>query len=229
MQYGTDIIDYTFGLNQKIHFKPGQYMEWTLPHTHADNRGNRRYLTIASSPTEDTLRLGVKFYQNGSSFKRTLAALDTNTPLVGAQLTGDFTLPDDPNQKCVFIAGGIGITPFRSMIKYLLDTKQARPIILLYANKTPGEIIYTDVFEEAQRQLGIKTIYTLTDKASIPAGWKGKVGRIDETMIRNEVPDFMTRVFYLSGPHAMVHAYQKMLAGMRVPKKHVIVDYFPGF
>src|SRR3954463_3696921 len=164
VQLAPDIYDFIFVPTRKFAFAPGQYMEWTLGHKQPDSRGNRRYFTLASSPTEDTLRLGVKFYQQASSFKSALLAMDAQSEIVAAQVAGDFVLPDDPQKKCVFIAGGIGITPFRSMITYLLDKHQQRPITMFYANRTASEIVYKDIFERAQRELGMKTIYTITDK-----------------------------------------------------------------
>ena len=113
VQLAPDIYDFIFVPTRKFAFAPGQYMEWTLGHDEPDSRGNRRYFTLASSPTENTLRLGVKFYQQSSSFKSALLAMDQQSEIVAAQVAGDFVLPDDPRQKCVFIAGGIGITPFR--------------------------------------------------------------------------------------------------------------------
>lgn len=224
----TDTVDFVFEPKQKFAFSPGQYMEWTFPHRHADSRGNRRYFTIASSPTEEDLRLGIKFYVNGSSYKKAMLTMTDNTPIIGAQVRGDFILPKDPNKKLVFIAGGIGITPFRSMIKYLIDTNQPRPIILLYANKTVDEIVYYEIFTQAQK-LGIKTVYTLTDKTKLPTNWQGSVGRIDEAMIRHEVSDFMERTFYLSGPRSMIIAYEQTLNSLSVPKRQVTTDFFPGF
>jgi ferredoxin-NADP reductase len=229
IQIAPDMIDFLLVPEKKLAFSPGQYMEWTLPHKNPDSRGNRRYFTIASSPTENVLQLGVKFYSNGSSYKKAMIAIDTQTPVVGAQLSGDFTLPKDTKQKLVFIAGGIGITPFRSMIKYLIDIKQPRPIVLFYANKTVDEIAYYDVFNKAQVDLGIKTVYTLTDQAKLPVNWQGKVGRIDANMIFQEVPDFKERIFYLSGPHIMVSAYKETLRSIGVPDKQIKTDFFPGF
>jgi ferredoxin-NADP reductase len=204
-------------------------MEWTLAHPKTDARGNRRYFTLASSPTENTIRIGVKFNENGSSFKREMLEMDTSVPIVATQMAGDFTLPHDPGLKCVFIAGGIGVTPYRSMIKYLLDKNEKRPVVVMYANKTADEIAYQEVFGQAKLQLGIKTVYTLTDREQVPAGWTGRVGRIDENMIREEVPDYMERKFYLSGPHAMVTAYEEVLGRMGVPKDQIKIDFFPGF
>lgn len=224
---GADIIDFMFPLSSKIAFLPGQYMEWTLSHKNIDSRGNRRYFTIASSPTENNLRLGVKFYSNGSSFKRAMANLDTSTTLIGSQLAGEFTLPKDQNRKLVFIAGGIGITPYRSIIKYLLDKREKRDIIMFYSNKLESEIAYRDIFDAAALNLGIKTVYILTEK--VASTWRGRSGRIDAKMIAEEVPDYMERLFYLSGPHAMVVAFEQVLLGMGISRKNIKIDFFPGF
>jgi glycine betaine catabolism B len=224
-----DTLELVLPLQKQLAFSPGQYMEWTLPHEDPDSRGNRRYFTIASSPTEKVLRLGVKLYPAGSSYKKAMAMADGDTPIVGAQLSGDFTLPRDTQQKLAFIAGGIGITPFRSMIKYLLDVNQARPIVVLYSNKTVDEVVYRDILDEAQKRLKIRTVYTLTDQTSRPPNWLGRIGRIDEEMIAEEAPDFVERIFYLSGPQEMVRAYEETLKGMGVAARQIKTDFFPGF
>ena len=221
--------DFVFDNQKRINYQPGQYMEWTLPHKESDNRGNRRYFTLASSPTENDLKIGVKFYEAPSSFKKSLWAMDGKEEIAASQLAGDFVLPKNPNQKLVFIAGGIGITPFRSMLKYLLDTGQKRSIIVFYSNKTANEIVYTGVLNEAGKKLGIKTIYNLTDTNNIPNWWQGKIGFINESIIKQEAPDYKERIFYISGPPTMVAAYEKMLATMGVSKKQIKTDFFPGF
>ena len=126
-----DSIDFIFQPETKLSYLPGQYMEWTLPHTGTDSRGNRRYFTLASSPTEPDLRLGVKFNSPGSSYKNALLKLEPETPIVAGRVSGDFVLPKDTNKKLVLIAGGIGVTPYRSMVKYLLDREEMRDIIIL--------------------------------------------------------------------------------------------------
>lgn len=223
-----DIYDFIFQPNQKLAFAPGQYMEWTLGHSDPDSRGNRRYFTLASAPTEDTLRLGVKFYDNSSSYKQSMLTMDRGTEIVAGQLAGDFTLPRDMRQKCVFMAGGIGITPFRSMVKYLLDKRQRRPIVLFYANRTVSDIVYRDVFDKAQQLLGIKTVYVLSDKTRVPTGWQGRVGHINASMVQAEVPDYLNCIFYLSGPNKMVESFEDVLTGMGVPRDHIKTDFFPG-
>jgi ferredoxin-NADP reductase/Na+-translocating ferredoxin:NAD+ oxidoreductase RnfD subunit len=223
-----DIMELTFTPSHALAFEPGQYVEVTLAHRQPDSRGNRRFFTIASSPTENLLRLGVRFSKPGSSFKRALLAIGANTRITAQHVAGDFTLPRDPRQKMAFIAGGIGITPFRSMLKYLLDTKQRRDIVLLYANRAPGEIVYRDVLSEAQTKLGVKIAYTLTDRATVPRDWSGYTGRIDARMIRGAVPDYGERIFYLSGPPTMVRAHAEALKALGVSRSNIKTDAFSG-
>jgi ferredoxin-NADP reductase/Na+-translocating ferredoxin:NAD+ oxidoreductase RnfD subunit len=221
-----DILAFTFKPSHKPTFTPGQYVELTIDHPRADSRGNRRYFTLASSPTEDLVQLGVRFYKPGSSFKRALHATSTGAKITAGHIAGDFTLPSDRRQKLTFIAGGIGITPFRSMLKYLLDTQQRRDIVLLYANRAPADIAYRDVLSEAQAKLGVKIVYTLTEAA--PRDWTGSTGRIDAQMIRKAVPDYRERVFYLSGPPAMVREHEHMLRALGIARNCIKTDSFAG-
>src|SRR3989441_3613661 len=224
----SDIVAFVFKPSQRLVYEPGQYMEFTLAHPKPDSRGNRRFFTLASSPTEESLHLGVRFNANSSSLKKALYRIDGRTKMIAAQIAGDFTLPQDPGQKLVFIAGGIGITPFRSMLKYLLDMNQPRDIVLFYVNKTADEIAYQDIVSEAQTKLGIKVLYTLTNTKAIPRNWRGLAGRIDGHMIQAMVPDYKERTYYLSGPSDMVRAYEHILKNMRVKGTQIKKDFFPG-
>ena len=226
---GSDMYEFVFEADQKLSFRPGQYFEWTLGHVRPDDRGNRRYFTIASSPTESDVRLGVKFYAPPSTFKKSLFRMVKGDTVVASQLAGEFVLPRDQNKKLVFIAGGIGITPFRSMVQYLIDNGEKRAITVMYSNRTASEIAYRDIWDRATRELGIKTVYTLTDAKSAPLNWDGYVGHINETMIIKEIPDYKERIFYISGPRSMVVACKKVLGGMGIKKSRVKVDFFPGF
>ena len=220
-------------------------MEFTLPPNGDDLRGNRRYFTIASSPTESELHLGVKFYGDtktgarSSTFKKKMLALKSGDCVIAGAPVGDFTLPqtgagaiaNNTPQKLAFIAGGIGITPFRSMVKYASDHAKenavgaatniaTKPdIVLLYSNRNASEIAYRDVFDEAARTIGMKTIYANTDTD----------GRIDAALIQREIPDWHERMFYISGPHGMVTAFKKTLHDLGVPRTHIKTDFFPGF
>lgn len=229
VKLSPDIMDFVFAPERPINYRPGQYMEWTLPHHKPDSRGNRRYFTLASSPTEDNIRLGVKFYPDGSSYKTAMRNMNGETQMAAGQLGGDFVLPNDTSHKLVFIAGGIGITPFRSMIKYMVDTGERRVITLLYSEKTEQELVYTDVFSEAERALGIKLVYALSDIQSVRSDWPHRTGIISSGVISEEVPDFTDRIFYISGPHGMVVAIKESLHQLGVPHSQIKTDFFPGY
>ena len=179
-----DILDFVFTPSHRLAFVPGQYIECTLEHPHPDSRGNRRYFTLASSPTEDAMHLGVRFYPRGSSFKRALAAMSNRASLAAGQVAGDFTMPADPQ------AASWPSSPAASASRRIaacssicVDTKQRRDIALLYANRVAGEIVYRDVLAEAQAALGARVAYTLTDTSALPKDWTGHTGRITERMI----------------------------------------------
>ncbi len=226
-QIGADAYDVVFAADRKLLFRPGQYLEWTLGHRSPDSRGNRRYFTIASSPTEPGLRIGVKFSSPGSSFKRALAGMKAGDTISASHLAGDFVLPQDKKQKLVFIAGGIGITPFRSMIQYMIDSSDRRSVALFYSNKKADDIAYKDIFDRAQGELGMKTVYLVTDE-TVPI-LDIYTEPLNAKIIMKEIPDFRERMFYISGPHTMVSAFQKTLRGMGVPRRKIKIDFFPGF
>jgi ferredoxin-NADP reductase/Na+-translocating ferredoxin:NAD+ oxidoreductase RnfD subunit len=225
MQIATNTMAFIFQPSRKLAFEPGQYMEFTLPHTSADARGNRRYFTVASSPTEDTLQLGVKFYENSSTFKQHLLPTKVGDSIMAGQLAGDFTLPKNKAQKLAFIAGGVGITPFRSMVKYMVDTNEQRDVTLFYSNKTVDEIAYAEVFDTAA-SIGLRTIYTLAEVT--PENWVGEKGFVNADMIQRNAPDYLERMFYLSGPQGMVSAMEGMLMGIGVKGNMIKKDFFPG-
>lgn len=227
-QLAADTYEFVFS-GKAAKFAPGQYAEWTLPIRASDSRGNRRYFTLASSPTEQELKLGIKFYADPSTYKTDLAKFVRGSELLAGSIAGDFTLPRNKKRKLAFIAGGIGVTPFRSIAKYLIDSKEKRDVVLFYSNKTQQEIAYKDVFDEAERaNTGFRTIYTLTDKG-IPPTWTGERGYVDAAMIARQVPDYKERTFYISGPHSMVDVFKKTLRQMGVSRFRIKTDFFPGF
>ncbi len=223
------IAEFSFIPDQPLDYKPGQYMEFTLPHDNPDARGVRRYLTLSSSPTEEHIKIGVKFYDEGSSYKAALLDIDQNSSIVAAELAGDFVLPDDPDQKLLFMAGGIGITPFRSMIKYLTDTRQNRDVILLYSVKNEAEIAYRKDFDEAGKKIGTRTFYMLTGRNAKPTQADTFKGSISRRAIEQLVPDFEDRQIYISGTHHMVEELQHELHQMGVKHANIKTDFFPGY
>jgi ferredoxin-NADP reductase/Na+-translocating ferredoxin:NAD+ oxidoreductase RnfD subunit len=223
----TGCYDFVFQPDRKPVFRAGQYLDWTLGVRDPDARGNRRAFTIASAPSDDEVHLGVKFYQGPSAFKRSLLNMKPGDAIYGSQIAGDFTLPKDRNEKLAFIAGGIGITPFRSMLQEMINRRDDRSVVLLYGNNTVKEIAYADVFDRAERELGIKTVYAVASDAALDTNMHH--GFIDADLIEREVPDFRERTFYISGPRAMVVTFQGVLKELGIRRSRIKVDYFPGF
>ncbi len=208
------IYEYRFKSNRPVNFVSGQYLEWTLAGVPADSRGNRRYFTIASAPEDETLALGVRFYEKPSAFKRTLANLPTGARVSATSVAGDFTMPQDKNKKLAFLAGGIGVTPFASMTRHMIRARERRDAVLLYSAKTEGEVAYRDVFLSAAAQ-GLRTSYIV-----------GEILNADR--IKSEIPDYAGRLFYLSGPPGFVDAMKRELGVLGVSRINIKTDFFPG-
>lgn len=209
-------------------FISGQYLEYTLAHPRADSRGVRRYFTIASAPRDMQILLATRFSKHGSSFKRALREMEKGDEIIASKVAGDFVLPANIKRKLVFIAGGIGITPFRSIARHLLEHDEHRDIVLLYAAREERDLVFRDVFEEA-RKIGMRNVYILSEAEKVPASWNGKIGRLDATIIKTEVPDAKERTFYISGPEPMVKGIFDLLLDMDIPQKQILRDYFPGY
>jgi ferredoxin-NADP reductase len=145
-------------------------------------------------------------------------------------LAGDFVLPTDHRTKLVFIAGGIGITPFRSMLKYLVDNRLNRTITLFYCLSDPKQIVYKDILNEA-KEYGLKVVYVLAPPPGqeVPKSWSGEVGFMTKDLITKHVLDYSKRNFYVSGPDAMVQANKKLLRSMDIPRDQIKTDYFAGY
>jgi ferredoxin-NADP reductase/Na+-translocating ferredoxin:NAD+ oxidoreductase RnfD subunit len=215
MQEAAGIYSYAFELPANFNFKAGQYMEWTVKTPKDDLRGNRRYLTISSSPSENGVMFTIKQPDKASAFKQRLANFKPGDTILASHVTGSFTLPKDPSKKIAFMGGGIGITPFRSMIKYLLDNNQSRDISLLYSASNEAEFSFRKLFEQA-KNIGLKTIYATDSK-------------IDSEKIRSFIPDFKERVFFISGPYGYVQSVEQTLLSMGVKLGNIVTDYFPGY
>lgn len=225
-EVAKDIFEFVFTPNYKLNYQPGQYAEWTLDHKTIDQRGNRRYFTLASSPTEKDILLGVRMVENGSSFKAALNHMKLGDRLYAGQRAGDFVLPKNSSEKLLFIAGGIGITPFRSMLVYLRDTNDRRDITVMYSVKQAADIAYREILDDVATKLGIKIIYVVSEAATTP-GYE--TGMINADMLQRLIPDVTSRSAYISGPPAMVKGLSKTLRGLGVGHQAIHTDYFPGF
>jgi len=216
---------YTFRPSFPVQFQAGQYLEWALPHVSPDGRGTRRYFTIASSPKKQNIRLVVRMVEVGSSFKQSLQTFDRGSVIHAAQLAGDFVLPTDASRhKYLFVAGGIGITPFLSQLDYLQDKRQPIDASLFYCNNQMEDVAYAKKLNDYEK-LGVRTVHVLKDA---PENWNGEIGYLTKEMLLTYTPDVAERLIYLSGPPGMVAAYENLFRSLGVPKKNITTDYFPG-
>ena len=145
-----------------------------------------------------------------------------------AHLAGGFVLPKKKETKLVFIAGGIGITPFRSMIHYLLDMKEKRPITVLYANKTQADVAYKDIFDRARAELGIKTVYSLSRRKDAGAGY-GERPRSTRRSSRARSRIIAIAPSTFQGRMRWWMRFKKTLVEMGVSRLKIKSDFFPGF
>lgn len=212
---------FVFKSEPETSWKAGQYLTYKISDPKPDERADKRFFTIAAAPFEKNFRLTTKFVPgDGSTFKKDLQNLKVGDKIESAgNPSGDFIV-EDPSREYVFIAGGIGITPFRSILVQLDHDSEPLNVTLLYANKTP-EVVFKKELEALSAKHPSFQIHYAIDPQ-----------RIDEGFIKEKVPKFADPsgpIFYVSGPEPMVEAVEQMLYKMGVDEKQVQRDYFPGY
>lgn len=212
IQLAPTLFEFVFEPSEALTFSAGQYLEWTLGHTKPDARGNRRYFTIASAPGEETIRLGVRISTPSSSFKSALINLAPGDSISATALGGEFILPKDLQTKIVCIAGGIGITPYISMLRDMERKGEKRNMTILYFAASDADFAYLDVLNRASEH-GV-TILPL-------------VGRITKEILQPHLSDTDSLV-YISGPDGLVRTTKDIVRDIGVPASRVKTDYFPG-
>ncbi len=211
-------------------YEPGQYIEVDLEHKNHDDRGIKRWFTLSSSPTEGDLMIATRFVEGRrSSFKDALFSLQPGQTIDAGQAEGSFIMPADTTKEIVWIAGGIGVTPFRSQTKFLLDNQEySRKITLIYSNRTQADICFEDLWARAVDHMpGFKIVQTLVDE--IPGPWAGERGMIDEEMILRAVGNIENKDFYISGPEPMVDSFIPKLEAMGIDENKIHKDRFPNY
>jgi ferredoxin-NADP reductase len=208
-------------------FRAGQFADFTLvdpPET--DGLGNTRGFSLANAPYESDLIAATRI--RDTAFKRVLSRLPVGTEVELDAPYGDFRLHRTPSTPAVFIIGGIGVTPVRSMIAQALRDRTGHRITLLHASRTPEDLPYRSDFERlAGVHREFRYVPVATDAA--PAAWRREHGRVDERMLARYVPDFTEPIFYLSGPEGMVKAMRRLLVALRVDEDNIRTEEFAGY
>ncbi len=217
------IKTFWFKSDEPIRFVAGQFTAIQLALERPDERGTRHWFTISSAPTEPLLGITTKFTPaKGSTFKHALQALRPGDKLNLLNPMGDFVLPQDKTIPLIFIAGGIGITPPRSIIKWLQDTGEQRKVHLVYSVRSVEEMAYRDLFESYP--LRFTPIVTQPD-----ASWRGETGLLTAKKILALAGDDPRTLMYLSGPEPMVETFVTDLLALGFPRHRLVTDYFPGY
>lgn len=206
-----------------IDFKAGQFLQVTLQ----NDPQLKRYLSISSSPTEKNhLEFTKKLTQ--SDFSKALDTLRAGDQIRIQYPFGKFTLEDNPAQRIAFLSGGIGITPIRSITKFVADKNLGADMVLVYSNRTVKDIVFKDDFDAMQKAYPkLRVAHVLCETEP---GFKCTVGLINAAVIKNEVPDYKERKFFLCGPPAMVEAMRKILSDeLSLPKEQMVTENFQGY
>ncbi len=220
---------FRFARPEGFAFRAGQSMSLTLvdpPET--DARGATRVFSVASAPFEEDLVIATRM--RDSAFKRVLRGLAPGAPIKLRGPNGVFTLPDDALRPVVFLAGGIGITPFVSMLRQEHHERSARPRQLLYSNRRPEDAPFlAELQAMAQEGSPLTLAATMTDMAASRRPWNGATGMIDGAFIARHADLAARPVCYVAGPPAMVTALKAALRAAGVPDADLRSDEFFGY
>lgn len=217
IQEAEDTFSFIFRPEIPFKWRAGQYACYRLPHRNPDNRGIKRYFSIASAPHEEYIMLTTRIDpENGSTFKKALYNRRPGSTVEIIDRSGSFTV-GDYRKKYLMLAGGIGITPFRSILLDIDHKGMESDIVLIYGNKT-DDIAFKGILDE----LETKNKWLTVDYVIGPR-------RIDGDIIKDNTGDMHNSMYYLSGPMAMVRAIKDILLGMDINAENIKTDYFPGY
>jgi len=216
--------EFRFQPVRPVGFRPGQYMEVTVPHERPDSRGSRRMFSISSPPARGgPVTFALRMPEPGSSFKRALLELPDGAEVRGMSVGGDFLLPRDPGKPTLMIAGGIGITPFLSQLTAERAAGRDRDAVLVYLVSSVEELAFRDELS-GERVL----LVSPTRPDSLPDTWRHiGAGPLTGELLAAEVPDLGSRAVLVSGSPAMVAQARAAARGAGV--RRVATDYFTGY
>jgi ferredoxin-NADP reductase/nitrite reductase/ring-hydroxylating ferredoxin subunit len=251
---GTDVTSFKFrkqnddhdnqGLQNKTPFNytAGQFAFFDIGGVYNDPKGPIRHFTISSSPTENFIMFSTRI--RDSPYKRRLSTLEHGAKVKIRGPEGQFVLHEDYSKPAVFLSGGIGVTPFRTMIKYATDKQLPLKIVMFDSNRNRDNILFRKEFDEwANVNKNLKIIYTISEEnqhgsqspsstAQSDTDWKGEYGRIDKAMILKYVDTntLNNSIFYICGPPSMLKAMQALLEEeLEIPKEQIRVEEFTGY
>jgi glycine betaine catabolism B len=245
---GTDIMSFKFSRQNEqqggsnsdnrtyLDYTAGQFAFFDIGGVNNDPKGPIRHFTIASSPTEDFIMISTR--TRDTPYKKRLSSLEGRAKVKVRGPEGKFVLHDDRSKPAVFLSGGIGVTPFRSMIKYATDEQLPVKINMFDSNRDHANILFKNEFDECLKtNKNLKIIYTITAteenmQAPSSGSWKGERGIINKTMLTKYLTtsELDNSVFYICGPPGMLKAMQKLLEeDLHIPKERMRIEEFTGY
>lgn len=210
-------------------FKPGQAIDLVLASSPATDAASTRHaFSIACAPFEEVVTIATRM--RGSAFKKTLAALPIGSAAALDGPFGSLTLHADPARPAVLIAGGIGITPFISMLRHAIRNELRRQFVLVYVNRRPEDAPFLSELRELERHAShFRLLPTMTRIDGPGQTWAGRTGRIDRDLVLRLKSEDPTAVFYVAGSPSMVADVRRLLANAAVNDEDVRSEDFYGY
>jgi ferredoxin-NADP reductase len=210
-------------------FKAGQYLDMTLLNpSETDSEGNVRSFSIASAPHEDTLMVATRMRE--TAFKRVLRTIPLETAVKIEGPSGDLTLQNNFTRAAVFLAGGIGITPFRSIVLWAAKEKLPHRIFLFYCNRRPEDAPFLSELQGLERDNSkYKLIPSMTEMKKSRRPWNGETGFINQEMLARHLKDAVSPIYYIAGPPGMVKGLHEMLNKAGADDDDIRAEEFGGY
>lgn len=210
-------------------FKAGQAADLTLLNpAEIDSEGNTRTFSIASPPFEDQLTFTTRMRE--TAFKRSLKVAPTGTEIHITQPSGSFTLHKNANKPAVFLAGGIGITPFLSIVRQADHDRLPHKLSLFYSNRRPEDAPFLEILEKLEKtNLNFRLVATMTEMSRSTRAWRGNTGFISGAMLATQLGSLQGPIYYVAGPPPMVAAMREMLVGAGVDEDDMRTEEFAGY
>lgn len=206
-----NISTFYFKPESPVRYIAGQFAEWTLKHPDPDDRGIKRWFTISSSPTDEFVTITTKFADKPSSFKNALRDLKPGDEILMSDAMGDFVLPKNPEIPLIFVAGGIGITPFHSILSWLVAMGETRQIKFIYAVKSESEITFKDLLDKSGVDVSIV------------------MGLLNAEKVIELCNPGSESLVYVSGPEPMVETLETDLEKLGLRPDKFVGDFFPNY
>jgi ferredoxin-NADP reductase len=223
---GTLLVTFDL-LGEEVDFTPGQYFFVTLPDIgYQDDKGLRKHLTVVTSPNQRGV-LGLATRIRDSAFKRTLSELPVGAEVDVEPPKGSFALPDDHARPLVFVAGGIGITVFRSMLRFIQEEGLRYRVTLVYSNRDRESAAFLDELQRLERENpDLRLVLTMTQDP----GWEGETRKVDAQFFRDHLGQaLMGSTFLVAGPPGMVEGVQQPLDQAGVDEDNVLAERYSGY